>query len=528
MLFYNGRILTLDKEAPLADYLEIQGNTITRVGCGELPKDACVGEMIDLAGRTLLPGLFDTHLHLANYGSVLHSVSLRGCNSVVELAERIGERVKEESKGQWIFGKGWDENRYGGQLPTRDDLDQVAPENPVLISRVCGHLLVVNSLALQMLGLHDQIEAPEGGAVDRDANGRLTGVFRELAMDLVYENLPHRGMDEVEENLRMAGESILSLGITTVHTDDLGGVENLEEFIAMYRQLWRMGKLPRTHLHIHFEGLEQAKALGLKTGVSQDGITIGAMKIFADGSLGARTAAMVEDYSDRPGERGILVYSDEELYRMAKAAHSADFAIAIHGIGDAATAQAVRIMARVQAEEPKPELRHRLVHAQILNDAIMEQMVTYNIIGEIQPIFINTDLHWAESRVGSRMRTSYNWQTMLQKGIHLTGSSDCPVESANPFFGIYAAVTRRDLEGQPEAGWYPAEGLTFEQAMDLFTRGGAYMGHEEEVAGSLTVGKRADLTIIDRPIDQIRPEEIKDVHVCMTVMDGKIVYTKGE
>lgn len=524
MLFYNGRILTMDRNQPQADYVEIQGNLITRVGRGELPQNA--EEKIDLEGRTLLPGLFDTHLHMGNYGSVLKSVPLRGCNSVAELAERIKKRVDQVSPDQWIFGQGWDENRYGGQLPTRDDLDQVAPANPVFIIRVCGHLIVVNSRALQVLGLDDSIVAPEGGAIDRTPEGRMTGVFRETAMDLVFGQMPHRGMDELEENLRVAGESVLSLGITTVHTDDLGGVEDLSVFIEMYRKLWRAGQLPRTHLHIHFEELEQAKALGLKTGISRDGITIGAVKIFADGSLGARTAAMLEDYSDAPGERGILIYSDAELYRMVKAAHSADFSLAIHGIGDAATSQAVRIMARVQEEEPKPYLRHRMVHAQILTEEVIALMAQYNIIAEIQPVFINTDLHWAARRVGERMKTSYNWQTLLQKGIHLTGSSDCPVEPVNPFYGIYAATTRRDLEGQPNEGWYPEEALTREQAFDLFTGGGAYTGHEEAVAGSLTEGKRADLILIDRSIDQIPLEEIKDVNVLMTIMDGRIVYQK--
>lgn len=526
MLFYNGRILTMDETVPAADYLEIRGNTITAVGEGELPPGIGAGEVIDLAGRTLLPGLFDTHLHLGNYGNVLQSVNLRGSGSIAELAERVGQRAQREEKGQWIFGRGWDENRYGGKFPTRDDLDQVAPENPVVLSRVCGHLIAVNSLALQMLGIDDSVAAPGGGAVDRDAGGRLTGIFRETAMKLVFDRLPHRGMDEIEENLRRAGESLLSLGITTVHTDDLGGVDHLAEWFALYRKLWRAGKLPRTHLHIHFEELEQAKALGFKTGLTRDGVTVGAVKIFADGSLGARTAAMTDDYTDAPGERGILVYRDAELYQMVKTAHAADFAVAIHGIGDAAAMQAVRAITRVQEEDPRPYLRHRLIHAQILNDEIMDLMVKSHIIGEIQPIFIQTDLHWAAQRVGERMKTSYNWQSMLQRGIHLTGSSDCPVEPANPFYGIYAAIARRDLEGRPEQGWYPEEGLTYEQAMRLFTIGGAYTGHEEDAAGTLTVGKRADLIIVDRPIGRIPPEELKNAGVVMTVMDGRIVYAR--
>ncbi|WP_127016645.1 amidohydrolase [Anoxybacter fermentans] len=522
MFFYNGRILTLDPQTKEADYLEIKGNRITQVGNGKISsKDG-----INLEEKTLLPGFFDTHLHMLNYGLMLKAVNLRDCNSITELIDRVKERVQSETKGAWIFGRGWDENRYNGIFPTRDDLDKVAPENPVVLSRVCGHLLVLNSLALELLGIDESTPVPEGGAIDRDQSGRLSGIFREKAMELVFDRLPKKSLKEVEKALIKAGQSILSYGITTVHTDDLAEFDDIEPLFELYRKLWQEGKIPRTHLHIRSKHLDQAKALGLETGTKLDGITIGAVKIFADGSLGARTAALLEDYSDAPGEKGILIYSDEELYQMVKDAHSADFAVAIHGIGDAASSQALRVIGQVQKEDPRPYLRHRLIHAQILNDEIMEQMVEYGVIGEIQPIFINTDLHWAENRVGERIHTSYNWQTMWQKGIRLTGSSDCPVEPVNPLLGIYSAVTRKDLNGKPEEGWYSKEALSLEQALQLFTSCGAYAGGEEGDAGSLTVGKVADLVVLDRPIDRISLDEIKDIKIDMTIMDGKVVYQR--
>lgn len=344
-------------------------------------------------------------------------------------------------------------------------------------------------------------------------------------MDLVADRLPHRSMEEIEKALATAGESLLAQGLTTVHADDLSGVGDIAPRFELYRKLFRAGKLPKVHLHIRSEHLAQARELGIKTGDCQDGITVGAVKIFTDGSLGARTAAMLEDYSDCPGEKGILIFSDEELYKQVKAAHSADFNVAIHAIGDAATAQVMRIISRVQTEDPRPYLRHRMIHAQILNPAIIEEMARYQVIAEIQPIFINTDLQWAEKRVCERIRSSYNWRTLLEKGIKLTGSSDCPVEPVNPLFGIYSAITRKDLAGRPESGWYLEEGLSKEQALELYTLGGAYTGGEEQVTGSLSQGKVADLVLLDRPIDQVPADQIKDIRVLMTILDGKIVYS---
>lgn len=522
MFFQNGRILTMDREQPEANFVEIIGNQIAQIDFEG--KEINADDVIDLTGKTLLPGLIDTHLHLLNYGLVLKAVKLRGCNSIAELLERIQERVAKEAEGTWIFGRGWDENRYDGLLPNRKDLDQIAPNHPLILSRVCGHLIVVNSKTLEVLGINENTIIPEGGVADRDQNGKLTGVFREMAMEMIFAQLPKRSMEEIEEALKAAGQAVLAVGITTVHTDDLGGMEDLKLMIELYQKLWKERMIPRSHLHIHHEHIPQARELGLKTGDVQDGITIGSVKIFADGSLGARTAAMLDDYSDAPGYKGILVYSDEELYQMVKDAQDADFAVAIHGIGDAAIDQGLRIISRVQDENPKTYLRHRIVHAQILNEELMDKMVQYNVIGEIQPVFITTDLHWAESRVGERIQTSYNWQTMLKKGIHLTGSSDCPVEAVNPMYGIYCAVTRKDLEGCPVDGWYPEEGLTLEQALHLFTIGGAYTGGNEQGLGTIEIGKIADLVILDRPIDQISPVELKEIQVEMTIIDGRVVY----
>ena len=382
---------------------------------------------------------------------------------------------------------------------------------------------------MEELGINDDIPIPEGGAADKDDSGRLTGIFREKAMDLIFDNMPKRSLDQVEEALIAAGKDLLSKGITAVHSDDLAEFDQIEPVLNLYQRLYSEGKLPRVHLHIHHKHLAEARKLDLETGVRLgDGITIAGVKIFADGSLGARTAALKDDYSDAPGEKGILIYTDQELYQMAKDAQTAGFALAIHAIGDRTAEQALKIIKRVEDENPEPHLRHRLIHAQILNDQIMEQMVEYNVIAEIQPIFLNTDHNWAGERLGERIKTCYNWQTMWQKGIRLSGSSDCPVEPVNPLWGIYCSVTRKDLEGEPEGGWYSKEALTLKQALHLFTTCAAYTGGEEDIAGSLEEGRRADLVILDRPIDEIPLDEIKDLEVIMTILDGKIVYQKQD
>lgn len=521
MLFTGGRILTMNPEQRSVNYLETAGQKISRLGIGDFAQQG-----IDLTGKTLLPGFIDTHMHLLNYGSVLKAVNLAGCNSIDELLQRIKAQVNKVAENTLIFGRGWDENRYDGVLPTRTDLDQVAPNNPLILSRVCGHLIVVNSKALEIFGIAADIQTPEGGAIDRDKSGQLTGVFRENALKLIFDRLPARSMAEIEELLITAGRAVLAQGITTIHTDDLAEFTELEPLIQLYADLYAARKIPKTHLHIKIHHLREAQALGYKTGFKLGGITIGAVKLFADGSLGARTAALCEDYSDLPGEKGILCYTDEELYRLIKEVHQADFAVAIHGIGDAAISQALRIIGRVQSESPKPDLRHRLIHAQILNQSIMDQMNKYGVLLEIQPIFINTDLHWAEKRVGQRIKTSYNWQTLWQRGIRLSGSSDCPVESVNPLWGIYSAVARKDLTGYPVGGWYPLEALSLEQALQLFTICGAYTGYEEAEKGILAVQRVADLVVLDRPIDHIDVAELKDVEVEMTIIDGQLVYQK--
>ncbi len=523
MLFYNGRILKS------ANDLEVQDVGSLSVREGKISQSGLDPEnqiRIDLQGQTLLPGFIDTHMHLLNYGLYLKSVDVAGCDSITELVQRLQVRVQQTEPGVLIVGRGWDENRYGGILPTRADLDKVSPDNPVVLSRVCGHLIVVNSKTLEMMSIKDSTPCPEGGAIDFDELGHLTGVFRENAMALIFDNLPESTLEDVEEALIAGGRGVLSQGITTVHTDDLGGYDDIQPMIQLYRRLYLEGKLPKTHMHIKPEQLKQAVELGYKTGTKLDGITIGAVKIFTDGSLGARTAALCEEYSDAAGQKGILCYSDTELYKIIKEAHGADFAVAIHGIGDAATAQAVRIIARVQEENPKYYLRHCLIHAQILTEEIMETMLKYGILAEIQPIFINTDLHWAESRVGQRIKTSYNWQTLWEKGIKISGSSDCPVEPVNPLWGIYSAVTRKDLAGNPPGGWYPEEALTFNQALQLFTVCGAYAGAEENEKGIIAEGMSADLVVLDRPIDSISADEIKDIQIVMTIINGKIVYQK--
>lgn len=521
MLFTGGRILTMNPEQQVVDYLEVLDQRISSLGRADAHRGG-----IDLSGKTLLPGFIDTHMHLLNYGSVLKAVNLGGCKSIAELLQRIKIRVEKVAPEMLIFGQGWDENLYGGLLPSRADLDKVAPDNPLILSRVCGHLIVVNSKALKTFNISDNIQTPEGGAIDRDKSGQLTGVFREKALDLIFDKIPARSMTEIEELLIAAGSSVLAHGITTIHTDDLAEFDDLLPVVQLYQKLFSRGQIPKTHLHIKSHHLEQAQALGYKTGVKIGGITIGAVKLFADGSLGARTAALSEGYSDLPTEKGILCYSDEELYQLVKEAHQADFAVAIHGIGDAATSQALRIIGQVQTENPKPDLRHRLIHAQILNQEVMAEMYKYGVIAEIQPIFINTDLHWAEKRVGQRIQTSYNWQTLWQKGIRLSGSSDCPVEPVNPLWGIYSAVTRKDLAGCPDQGWYRKEALNLEQALQLFTTCGAYTGYEEAENGMLALHRQADLVVLDRPIDLIDLDEIKDVQVEMTIINGQIVYQK--
>ncbi len=483
-------------------------------------------EIIDLGGNTVIPGFVDSHIHLLGFGLNLQVLSLVGVTSIEELKEKVRERALETEEGGWVIGRGWDQGLFlEKDYPTRYHLDEVAQGHPVFLVRSCGHIAVASSKALEIAGINRDIEDPTGGVVDRDSYGEPTGILRESALGLVQSCIPKIETEAMEDALTKATQYVLSKGITSVHTND--GQAGFWGTMDLYRRVREKDVPLRVYWDVPGEFLEELSNSPLRTGDGDDYFRIGAVKLFADGSLGGRTAALEFDYSDDPGNNGILVVSEEDLKDTVHRAHSIGMQVAIHAIGDRAVKVSLEAIDYAQSRLFEYELRHRIVHAQILTPALISEMKRVGVVADIQPKFLSTDMLWALDRVGpERMQSSYSWRSMLKAGIPLAGGSDCPVEPPDPLFGIYCAMTRKDMHGNPPSGFFPNERLTVDEALDLFTLGGAFGAHEEKKKGRLSRGNLCDFVVLSDDIYSIAPDLIKDLSVLFTVVGGDVAYEK--
>lgn len=526
-IFTNCKILTMNPCQPEATALVVEGNKILFVGNDQ---DALSFKQSDTQvhngqGASLLPGFNDSHMHLLGLGLAMNAVDCKGLPNIAALMEIVKDKVATVPAGTFISGRGWDQNKWtdGGRYPSRYDLDTIAPEHPVALTRACGHVLVANSLALKLAGLGAHTPDMEGGSLDRDENGELTGILRERAMDLVRRVIPPANESDIRDALRVASQHALSRGLTSVQTND-GGGSSWNQVVAAYQVLHlplrinvefslNSEQVTQYAHDLHTAGLENPDHFGVKT-----------IKVMADGSLGARTAALAEPYSDAPGEKGLLYYAQDDLNALVVNAHQSGFQVAVHAIGDYTAEQAITAIEHAQGQDTSR--RHRLVHCQILRRDLVERMAKANIVAEIQPVFLITDLHWTESRVGQhRLAFSYAWKSLLEFGVNCSGGSDCPVEAIDPLFGICAAVTRADANGWPQEGWLPKQKLTVREAIALFTLGSAYAEHMEHRKGMLKAGFLADVVLLNNDIEAVNPFAIKDLHVQLTMVDGKVVYS---
>lgn len=524
-IFTNCKILTMNIAQPEATALVVEGNKILFVGndIDALSFKQVDSHMIDGLGTTLVPGFNDSHMHLLNLGVAMSSVDCRGLADIKGLQQRVKDKAEQAAPGSVIVGRGWDQNKWtDGRYATKEDLDAVAPEHPVILTRACGHVLVANSLALQLAGVDANTMDMEGGSLDRDEQGQPTGVLRERAMGLVRQIIPAIDATSIREALQVGAQHAISRGLTSVQTNDGGGAA-WEEVISAYHEL----KLP-LRVNVEFGmSLEQlndfAERMHAANQVSPEHVGVKTIKVMADGSLGARTAALSTPYSDAPNEKGLSYFEQESLNSLLAAAHMAGFQIAIHAIGDYTAEQAITAIEQAQGSDTSR--RHRMVHCQILRRDLVERMAKANIVAEIQPVFLITDLHWTESRVGQeRLAFSYAWKSLLEYGVNCSGGSDCPVEVLDPLLGIGAAVTRTDVTNWPAEGWLPQQKLSVREAVALFTVGSAYAEHMETKKGILKPGYLADMVLLSDDIEAVNPFAIKDMSVKLTMVDGKVVY----
>lgn len=530
-LLINGEIYTMKEEGDRVEAIGIHKGRIVFAGSRKAAEQYSAKETVDLCGKTVIPGLGDSHLHLYAYCQNQATVRLEDAKGMEEMIEAMKQSADASEKGKWIKGTGFDHTKFAeNRMPTRWDLDKISTEHPIVIRRCCLHAMVANSLAIKIAGINEQTIEEFEGLIETEQTGELNGIFREKATSIFDEIVPNPLSDPVERKRILSGvlADMVSKGITQVHTY-AAKIWNYEESLEAYQTLDRNGELPIrvvVNLDELFEPIACTGTAGLKSPFRK--VKQGAYKLFTDGSLGARSAALTEPYSDDEHNFGILV-DQERLISQLRCAYEKGLQPAIHAIGDRALDITLDAIEAVLASQPELGLPIRIIHAQMVREDQLERLKKLPVVLDVQPIFLCTDLYWIESRLGrDRIKTAYLWKTLMQQGLILAGGSDCPVESYDPIKGIYAAVTRKDLNGFPRDGWEPEERLTVYEAVSLFTKNIAYTTGDQDVLGTIEVNKFADLTVLVEDPFRVDPEELKNVQVAMTFVAGEKVFDREE
>jgi predicted amidohydrolase YtcJ len=469
---------------------------------------------LDAYDSTVLPGLIDSHCHLSELGALPRSVDLRGTNSLTSIRLRLFGRIQKTLPGEWIVGRGWDQEAFvERRFPTRDDIDDVTSQNPAILVRNCEHVGLLNSGALALLGISESTPNPPGGLYSRDANGRLDGLVWETALTAVLTQLPGRAAAHTEEDLLRGEYEAAKNGITTVHC--ILSERYLNE-IAAFESLRDAGRLSlRYRLYVPISALDFLRTSGVVSHLNDDMIRVNGTKLFADGSLGARTAALNLPYSDDPGNVGILRYSDEQLRDLITASDALGLQTAVHAIGDRAISQVLDAIddSGIAARERRP----RIEHASLTPEELLSRMQKKGVSAAVQPHFVVSD-SWAEERLGrERVGDLYAFRSMLAKGIAASGGSDAPTEPLSALIGIWAAASGTGARANQSIG--------VDEAVELYTVKAAWNGFDEGALGSIRVGGRADLTVLDSNLAGIHPALVRRVGIAATIVDGRFVYS---
>jgi len=532
-IFYNGKVHTMAGRTVSA--LAVQGERIAMVGSDEAVL-ALADEhtrRIDLRGRCVLPGFVDTHMHLLMVGEGLQQLDLRGVKSLEEIVARGKDYVASHplTEDEWIIGYGFDHNLFDPPvLPDGAIAEAISSDHPVILDRVCGHVGAGNAKALALAG-YDETTVIPGGQLDKGEDGKLNGVIWESALDQLKQARPRLTQAQIERLLEETGKAMAAVGLTGVHSDDVGpqgGVEwadlkaafeTLEARNAVPLRLWEEWEAARPKVF-------QAELLSqpLRSFQGSSWLKVGNVKLLADGSLGARTALLREDYSDDPGNRGIAVYTQAELDEMVALCHHNDLQVACHAIGDGAAAAFVEAVEKAQARDPKP-LCHRVVHCQFGDKALYEKMAALGMGADVQPAFVPSDASLTPSRVGDRTRESYAWKTLLDLGVVVGGGSDSPVEDFSPLWGIHCSVNRPQSQ-EDDAPFLPGQALSVQEAVSLYTVNAAKLVHAQADLGTLEAGKLADLVVLAEDIFTVAPKTLKDINVDLTMAGGRVTYER--
>ncbi len=500
-LYFNVNGYTLDRDFQLLRFSAIQF-TDDRIDAIYGDSDPLAQEpdhRIDGNGQTMIPGLIDAHGHVLSYGLSLLRVDLVGAESESEAAGRVLDFAQANPAVEWIQGRGWNQVLWdSNEFPQAGSLDAVVSDRPVWLTRVDGHAAWANSLAMELAGISDDTEDPVGGQIVRNENGKATGVFIDTAMSYIREQIPATSFEEEKVALTTALNAMATYGITSVHDAGIGS-----STIAAYKELASEAPLPvRVYAMIAASDPLYQDRLAEGFFHSEDmTFAVESVKVVADGALGSRGAALIEDYHDAPGNRGLLRYNDERLEFLMRAAMNAGFQVNTHAIGDDANMRVLDNYERLISETDSKDRRHRVEHAQILRYEDILRFSELGVIPSMQATHATSDKNMAEDRLGPvRIQGAYAWRKLLDSGARIANGSDFPVEHPNPFYGLHASVTRQDQQSNPPGGWYPEESMTLEEALASFTIDAAYAGHQEAHLGTLEPGKKADFILLDRDI----------------------------
>jgi len=528
LIVTNARIYTVDDTRPVVEAMAIRGGRVLFVGParGAMALKGAATRVLDAGGRTVIPGITDAHAHLLGIGTALRTVDLTGTRSYDEVIARVAARARELPAGAWVVGRGWDQNDWGDtRFPTHDALSKATPDHPVYLTRVDGHASLANARAMQAAGVTAATADPEGGRIERAEGGAPSGVFVDNAQGLVERAVPEASREETRASVLAAVAEANRWGLTGLH--DAGASRAT---IDVYEELAKAGRFDlRTYVMVSDDSaaLTHYFARGPQSGLYDGRLWIRAVKLYSDGALGSRGAALLEPYSDTPQNTGLLVSAPEHIRAVAERGLAAGFQVNTHAIGDRGNRVVLDAYERALAARPTADPRFRIEHAQILAPDDVPRFAQLGVIPSMQASHQTSDMYWAGTRLGStRLLGAYAWRSLLNSGVVVPNGSDAPVEQVNPLISFHAAVARQDARDWPAGGWYPEQRMTREEALKSMTIWPAYAAFQEDVLGSLTPGKYADFVVLDQDIMRVPAELILKTGVVATYLGGKAVYER--
>jgi len=527
LIIQNAHVWTVDASRPEAEAVAVLGERIVAVG-SNLQVDGWRGphtRVVDAAGKRLLPGFNDAHVHFTDGGAQLDNVELNDATSAQEFARRIGERAAKTAKGEWLLGGDWDETKWSpAELPTKELIDAATRETPVAVNRYDGHMVLANSLALKLAGITAQTPDPVGGVIVRDRQGNPTGALKDAAQDLLFKVVPPVSHDQRRHAIERALGHAASLGVTSVQHMNPEYAD-----IAIYSELIEAGQLTtRIYAAPLITQVDDQVKIGIRRAFGGPYLRIGAVKAYADGSLGSRTAYFFESFSDQPGNRGLLSDEMQPLSIMRDRMTRADaggLQLCTHAIGDAGISAILDIYAEIEKTYGSRDRRWRIEHAQHMAARDFDRFGQLHVIASVQPYHAIDDGRWAEGRIGhDRASRTYAFRTFLDHGVRLALGTDWNVAPLDPMLTLYAATTRATLDGKNPKGWFPEQKLTIQEAIEAYTMGSAYAEFQDHEKGSITAGKLADMVLLSDDVLSIDPVKIRDVKVLKTWVGGKLIY----